>query len=102
MTPREQRRFRKQFTAQVEQERNGAPIPGDVAERMTKPKPATVLYQVNVTLKSDRSVHPFGPMMIHDAAGLFCEAINQQILLGNERAFTNATVVPLSIIGSGE
>ena len=102
MTPRQQRRFRKQFDDQIRLERNGAPPSPEMLSRMTKPKPATVLYQVNVTLKSDRSVRRFGPMMIQDAAGLFCEAINQQILLGNERAFTNATVVPLSIIQAGE
>jgi hypothetical protein len=98
MTPRQKRAFRKQWDSQIEQERNGAPLDPEVAARMTRPKDEDTLYQVNVTMRSDRTVRPFGPRMIQEAAGLFCEAINKQIVLGTERSFINAVVVPLTII----
>jgi len=101
MTSREKRRLRKQFDAQIEQERNGAPIPGEIAERMTKDKPAVILHQVVVTERGTGRLIPFGPMMIQDAAGMFCEAINRQILLGAEKVFTSAAVVPMTPIQAG-
>ncbi len=101
MTPRQQRRFRKQFAHQVEQERNGAPVAGEVAARMTKAKPADILWQVNVTKPGGGDIIPLGPRFAaKDAAGMLCEAINMQILLGRERSFTKAEVVPLTLISS--
>ena len=92
MTRRERRRFKTQWDAQVEQERNGAPVPGEIAEQMTKPR-VEALHQVVVT-KRDGTPLAVGPMMIQDAAGMFAEAINRQVALGREKTWTNAIVVP--------
>jgi len=101
MTSREKRRFREKFAAQVEQERNGAPIPGEIAALMTKPKLPDALHQVVVTLAGSGALLPVGPAMNRDACGMFAEAVNRQIAVGRERVWKNAAVVPLTPISSG-
>ena len=101
MTPREKRRFKRQFDAQVERERNGEPIDPETAARMTRPKMADILYQVMVTKRGSTDLIPFGPMMIKDAAGMFAEAINQQILLGREKLLAKAEVAQMTLMQSG-
>jgi hypothetical protein len=101
MTSREKRRFREKFAAQVEQERNGAPIPGEIAELMTKPKLPDALYQVVVTVAETGVLLPVGPAMMRDACGMFAEAVNRQVAMGRERVWTNAAVVPLTPISTG-
>ena len=96
MTSRQIRRLRRQFAEQVDRERNGAPIPGDILERMTKPKSPDVLFQVVVTVRENRALLPVGPAMNRDACGLMAEAVNKQIALGRERTWMNAAVVPLT------
>jgi hypothetical protein len=98
MNRRQRRAFKRQWDAQIEAERNGAPIPGDVAERMTKPK-QQVLFQVMVTRKGrGDQLFACGPKMIKDACGLLCETINRTIIAGREKDYTSATVVPLNPI----
>jgi len=101
MTSREKRRFREQFAAQVEQERNGAPVPGEIAALMTKPKLPEPLYQVVVTVAETGALLPVGPAMMRDACGMFAEAVNKQVALGRERIWKNAAVIPLTPISTG-
>lgn len=101
MTPRQQRRFREQFRRQVEQERNGAPIPGDVAALMTKPKDPVILHQVMITVRGTGKKVALGPKMLKDACGLIAEAVNKQILSGQRRDWSVAEVVPLTPIATG-
>lgn len=101
MTSRQKRRFRQQFAAQVEQERNGAPIPGEIAALMTRPKRPDALYQVIVTVAETGALLPVGPAMMRDACGMFAEAVNRQVAAGRERVWTNAAVVPLTPISTG-
>jgi hypothetical protein len=101
MTPRQTKRLRRQFAEQVERERNGAPVPGELAERMTRPKPLDPLYQVVVTVAETGKLLPVGPAMHRDACGMCAAAVNKQIALGHERTWKNAAVVPLTPISSG-
>ena len=98
MNRHERRRFKAQFDYQVEQERNGAPVPGEIAELMTKPKEQQILHQVVVT-KRDGSVIPFGPMLIQAVAEEFRAAIAGQIALGKEKMLRNPIVVPCTLTG---
>jgi hypothetical protein len=102
MTPRQKRRFLKQFQAQVEAERNGAPIPGDVLERMTKPKQPEPLHQVMVTVKDSRRMLPVGPMMLRPYADELAATINRFVIDGHERMWSSAAVVPMTPITAGE
>lgn len=101
MTPRQQRRFLKQFRQQVEEERNGKPIDGDVAAKMTKPKEETILHQVMITVRDTGKKIPLGPKMLKDACGLIAEAVNKQIIQGQRRDWSVAEVVPLTPISTG-
>ena len=100
MTNRQKRRFMRQFEAQVEQERNGAPTPPDIAARMTKPKADDVLWQVTVEarLKSGEvGLRAYGPRWNRrDAADVLASEINKCVATGHERTFTKAFVVPLT------
>lgn len=100
MTPRQKKRFLKQFQAQVEQERNGAPIPGDIAERMTKDKPAEVLWQVVCEGRLKTGLKAIGPKWTKGAAEALAAQINQCVSEGTERIFTKAFVVPTTPIGA--
>lgn len=101
MTPRQKRRFREQFRKQVEEERNGAPIPGDVAALMTKPKEQVILHQVMITVRGSGKKVPLGPRMSKDACGICAEAVNKQIISGQRRDWSVAEVVPLTPISTG-
>jgi hypothetical protein len=98
---RQQRRFLKQFRQQVEEERNGKPIDGDVAASMTKPKEETILHQVVITVRETGKKVPLGPKMLRDACGICAEAINKQIIAGQRRDWSIAEVVPLTPIVTG-
>jgi hypothetical protein len=101
MTPRQKRRFLNQFRKQVEEERNGAPIPGDVAARMTKPKEPDILHQIVVTVRESGRKVPLGPKMCAEALGQAVEAINKQIIQGQRRDWIHAEIVPLTPVSLG-
>ena len=101
MNARQKRRLKAIFDKQIEQERNGAPVPAEIAERMTKPRISDEMFQVNVTARKSGKVVPFGPKWTKDAAGALCEAINRAIIEGKELSFTKAEVVPLNLIRAG-
>lgn len=94
MSRRQRRAFKRQWDSQIEQERNGAPIPPEIAARMTRPAEPQQLYQVVVTKVADRLPLRVGPMMTQDACGAIAEAINKQVALGRERTWADAVVVP--------
>ena len=103
MTSRQKRHLRQRLAAHVENERvargNGGTlddlIPGDIAERMTKPKPPLLLYQVMVEQCATGLPLPVGPAWSETAAGRFAEAIRNMIQLGRERDWANPIVVPV-------
>ena len=102
MTARQKRRFMKRFEAQVEQERNGAPIPPEIAARMTKPKEESPLWQVVVEGKLKTGLRPMGPRWERrDAAEMLASEINRCVAAGLERTFTKAMVVPLTQLSAG-
>lgn len=96
MNRRQRRAFMAQFDTQMEQERNGAPIPPDIAARMTQPKPQQMLYQVLVDhLHEDgtRKMLAVGPAMIREACEMFAETINRYVSDGKEKTWANARVM---------
>lgn len=93
MNRRQRRAFRRQWDKQINEERNGAPIPPEIAERMTKPI-ERILYQVVVTKTADHKPLRVGPAMIRDAAEMLAEAINKAVAAGQERTWSDATVAP--------
>ena len=102
MTPRQKRRFMRQFNEQVERERNGAPIPPDIAARMTKPKEDGPLWQVVVEGKLKTKLVPYGPRWERKgAAEMLASEINRCVAAGLERTFTKAMVVPLNQVSAG-
>lgn len=90
------RKQRRQYDAQVEQERNGAPIPADIAARMTAPKEADAAYQVFVDIKGENGSRPASPKFVGGDGEEVClqilETINAQICLGNLKGWGNARV----------
>ena len=86
----------RQYDAQVEQERNGAPIPADIAARMTKPKEADAAFQVFVDIKGENGSRPVSPKFIGGEGEEVCfqilEALNAKICLGNLKGWGNARV----------
>ena len=101
MTRRQQKAFRKQFDKQVEEERNGAPIPGDIAARMTKVKEPDPLYQAVVTVKNSGRKIAVGPMMLKPYAEELVSTINRHIIDGKEKLWSNADVAPMTPISAG-
>lgn len=98
---RAQKAFREQFRSQVEQERNGAPIPPEIAALMTKPKGEDVLFQVGVTVRATRKVFFLGPKMNEDACRQIASDVNTQIIQGQRRDWTFADAYPLTPIHQG-
>lgn len=101
MTPRQQRRFRQQFAAQVEQERNGKPVDPEIAARMTKPKVDQPLWQVIATRRDGGGQLAVGPMMLKPYAEEFAAVINRYIIDGKEKIWSNAVVAPMTPISAG-
>lgn len=101
MTPRQKRRFLRQFQAQVEQERNGKPVDPEIAARMTKPKDPDQLWQVMATLRESGKQIAVGPMMLRPYAEELAATINRFVIEGKERVWSNASVVPLTPIIQG-
>lgn len=91
---RQSRRIIRQLESQVEQERNGAPIPPEIAARLTREAEAQSLCQVWVERRNGKPPIPFGPKMMKDACEMLSIAINQQIALGREKLIANPTIHP--------
>jgi hypothetical protein len=95
MTPRQQRRLKTHLADQMRLERNGAPIPGEIAQFMTKPKAPERLFQCWVAKRAGGEI-PFLPATTNEGAiGALVETINAFITMGRERDFTKAWVVEL-------
>ena len=101
MTRREKRRLTEQFRSQVERERNGAPIPGEIAERMTKPKDPEPLYQVGVTVRESGKLVFLGPMMCEGAVRGIVADVNKQIATSGRRDWSKADAYPMTPISNG-
>jgi hypothetical protein len=93
--------FQSQLRHQMNEENNGAPIPPDILERMTKEKEPDMLWQVMVTDAETKALIPMGPMMNRDAVGQMAEAINKQITTGQRRDWTKAEAYPMTPISNG-
>lgn len=90
--------YMTQLRSQMEQEANGAPVPPDIAARMTKARDPEELFQVGVTVKDTGAVQYLGPMMSADALGPIVEQINRQILTGARHDWTHAEAYPMTRI----
>jgi protoheme ferro-lyase len=97
---RDQAAYAEALRAQMQEEANGRPIPGDVLERMTKEKPEDELWQIMVHDRAANVMVPMGPMMSKDACGISVEAINRQIASGQRRDWTKAEAYPMTPIYS--
>lgn len=98
---RDQSAYQAALRSQMEREANGEPIPGDVLERMTKPKAEDELWQVMVFDRDAQVLVPMGPMMNKDACGMCVEAVNRQIASGQRRDWTKAEAYPMTPISVG-
>lgn len=87
---------RRQYESQLEHERRGAPIPRDIAARMTKPKTADTAFQVYVDIKGENGSRPIGPKFVggpgEEACGRILETVNAQICLGKLKGWGNARI----------
>jgi hypothetical protein len=86
-----------QLDRQMELERNGAPIDGAVAARMTKEQPDD-LFQIWVEPKGENHAVPLGPMMRRMSCEKVLEAINRQIVLGNAKLYGNPHIVRCNVM----
>lgn len=100
-TRRQKKRLYAEYLSNIEQERNGRPIPGEIAELMTRPKEPDMLWQVMVFDRDAQVLVPMGPMMNKDACGISVEAINRQIAQGQRRDWTKAEAYPMTPISQG-
>jgi hypothetical protein len=91
---RARKRLQRQLADQIRLERNGAPIPGEIAELMTKPKTFDDLYQVHVDVRGEAKPVAVGPKFGKDAASMILEAVNAQICLGKLPGWGNARLEP--------
>ena len=63
----DQRAYEQALREQMLEEENGAPIPGEIAEKMSRPKDEEMLWQVGVTDRATKKVLFLGPMMNESA-----------------------------------
>ena len=82
----------------MNEERNGAPIPGEIAEKMTKPKPVEMLYQLWVEVRGEKEPKAIGPRMAYGPLEDLLAAINAQIALGKEKRWGNPLILPCLLI----
>lgn len=97
LSPRNLRRLKKRLDHQMEQERNGAPVPGEILSRMTREEPDE-LFQIWVEPKGESHAIPLGPMMRRMSCEKVLEAVNKQIALGKAALWGNPHIVPCQII----
>lgn len=93
--------YQAALRSQMEEEANGAPIPLEVAERMTAAKPEADLYQVGVTVRATKEVAFLGPKMTEDACRQIAADVNRQIIQGLRRDWTMADAYPLTPVSQG-
>lgn len=98
---RAQKGLRERFRSQVEQERNGAPVPPEIAARMTRSKDPEQLWQVMATERETKELVRISPMMNADACGMICEAANRAIIAGQRRDWLKAETYPMTPISQG-
>lgn len=96
---RARRRLYRQFQAQVEQERNGAPIPPEIAAKMTKPavSPNNELHQVFADFRNEdgtKEMVAASPAVIRDVGEHLLFELNKAISLGLQRHLSNPRLVP--------
>ena len=94
MTSRQKRAFKAQYEKQLNEERNGAPVPPEIAARMTPEKKPEVLWQVVVSLGPTALPLRVGPQASQDFAEFFASTINAQVAAGREKTWRNAVAVP--------
>jgi hypothetical protein len=85
----------------MQQESNGAPIPGAILERMTPAKEEDQLWQVMVHDRDANVLVPLGPMMGEGAIRQVVADINKQITTGQRRDWTKAEAYPMTPISTG-
>lgn len=100
-TRRQKKRLYADYLSNIEQERNGRPIPGEIRALMTKEKEPDMLWQLMVHDRDANRLVPMGPMMSRDAVGISVEAINRQIAQGQRRDWTKAEAYPMTPISQG-
>ena len=98
LTPRQLRRQQKQLDHQMEEERNGAPIPPEIAAKMTKLNEQPMLYQLWVEVKGRIGPLAVGPRMSKEALEGVVSAVNQQIALGKEKTWGNPHILPCVLL----
>jgi hypothetical protein len=74
---------------------HGRPMPAPPRPIRSKPEP---LFQVQVEDTRSGRAKLVGPRLVGQAAGMLCEAINREIAAGREKAWSNAHVVPVTIL----
>ena len=94
----DQRAYEAALRERMQEEANGAPIPGDVLERMSKPKPEERLWQIGVTEREGGNVLFLGPMMNEDAIRNIAADVNRQIATSGRRDWTKADAYPMTPI----
>jgi hypothetical protein len=97
MTPRQLRRLKKRLDNQMERERNGEPIPGEIASRMTQLKDDT-LYQIVVDVRGAKEPLAVCPKMPKQYCEMVLFEINKMICLGKERLWSNPSIIPCATI----
>jgi hypothetical protein len=99
LSPKQLRKINQQMAADMEALNNGAPIPGEIAARMTKDQ-EDELFQIWVEPKGQSHAVPLGPMMRKLSCEKVLEAVNRQIAQGKDALFGNPHIVACKIISS--
>lgn len=97
LTPRKLRKLQKRLADQMEKERNGAPIPGEIAAKMTQMKDES-LYQIVVEVRGRKEPLAVCPKMPQQYCEAVLTAMNAQISLGREKVWSNPTIVLCEVI----
>lgn len=98
---RARRRLYRQFQSQVEQERNGAPVPPEIAARMTKPavSPNNELHQIYADFRNEDGTTEMiaaSPAVIREVGEHLIFELNKAISLGVQKHLSNPRLVPLA------
>lgn len=99
LTPKQSRRLFKQLDDQMALERNGAPPPPEIANRMTKIAEPE-LYQVWAEPVGEHIAVPLGPRWRKSSAEQLCEAISRMIMAGKEKRYSNPHVLPCILLST--
>jgi hypothetical protein len=93
--------YQAALRSQMEEEANGAPIPPEIAAKMTTEKPKDELWQVGVTVRNTRKVMFLGPMMSEAAIRQIASDVNKQIIQGQRRDWMMADAYPMTPVEVG-